>query len=278
MPIERRKLNAWDATVAVEDHGSADGTASTVMVLHSEEGPQSAAALTAGLTHENRVVLPSHPGFGGEPRVPGVDRPRDLAYIYLDLLDQLEVDECAIVASSLGAWIGFEMAAMEPRRFRSIVAISPVGVKFAGRTDRTFGEVLVGSADQITQMLYHDAALDPWRERTGPDDVVLRMEQKESFMHYVWEPYLHDPALRRLLPRISPPVLIVVGESDRFVTEDYYPAFTAALPSAELVQVAAAGHYPEIEQPATTAEFAAQFVAKNDSDRVHTRTRRDSQQ
>ncbi len=278
MPIERRKLNAWDATVAVEDHTSSDGTAPVVVILHSEEGPQSAAALAAGLAHQNRVVLPTHPGFGGEPRVPGADRPRDLAYLYLDLLDHLDVNECAVVASSLGAWIGFEMAAMEPRRFRSIVAISPVGAKFGGRTDRTFGEVLVGPADQITQMLYHDATLDPWRERTGPDDAVLRLEQKESFMHYVWEPYLHDPALRRLLPRISPPVLIVAGMSDSMVSADYYQTFTAALPSAELVHVPAAGHYPEIEQPAMTTELAVQFVAKNDSDRLHTMAGRDGQQ
>src|SRR5258708_30106318 len=125
VPIERRKLNAWDATVAVEDHTSSDGTAPVVVILHSEEGPQSAAALTAGLARQNRVVLPSHPGFGGEPRVPGADRPRDLAYLYLDLLDHLNVDGCSVVASSLGAWIGFEMAAMEPRRFPAHLSLSP---------------------------------------------------------------------------------------------------------------------------------------------------------
>jgi pimeloyl-ACP methyl ester carboxylesterase len=135
-------------------------------------------------------------------------------------------------------------------------------VKFAGRMDRTFAELLVGPPGSIAELLYHDPADDPWRGRSDPDDVVRRMEYKESFMHYVWEPYLHDPNLRQLLPRISPPVLIVAGTSDTAVTEGYYDAFARALPAAELVRVDEAGHYPEIEQPTRTTELAVQFVAK----------------
>jgi pimeloyl-ACP methyl ester carboxylesterase len=277
VPLERQKLNAWHATLAVEQRGPTEGAASTVMVLHSEEGPESVTPIVAGLAEHSRVVVPHHPGFGGEARVPGADRPRDLAYLYLDLLDRLEVDECAIVASSLGAWIGLEMAAMHPRRFRSLVLVSPVGVKFAGRMERTFGELLVGPPGSIAEMLYHDLAHDPWRDRTDPEDVVRRMEQRESFMHYVWEPYLHDPNLRQLLPRINPPVLIVAGTSDAAVTEGYYETFAGALSAAEVVRVDEAGHYPEIEQPARTTELAVQFIAKY-WDQAHGLTRRDGNQ
>src|SRR5260370_36982420 len=71
---------------------------------------------------------------------------------------------------------------------------------------------------------------------------------------------------------------MVGGRGDSMVSADYYQTFTAALPSAELVHVPAAGHYPEIEQPAMTTELAVQFVAKNDSDRLHTMAGRDGRQ
>jgi pimeloyl-ACP methyl ester carboxylesterase len=259
---DRRVLGAWGAALRVRELGPG-GQEPVIVVLHGEEGPDATAGFASKFAEESRVVLPCHPGFGGEERVPGADRPGDLAYLYLELLDQLGVAECALVGCSLGAWIALEMAAMVPSRFSCLAAVSPVGVKFAGRTDRTFAEVLVADPDRVTELLYHDASRDPWHGRGDTQDRTRRAEHRETFAHYVWEPYLHNPKLRHLLGRLTLPVLMLTGASDRLVTPGYYKSFAAALPHAELQSIQEAGHYPEIEQPGPAADCVLGFLARH---------------
>jgi pimeloyl-ACP methyl ester carboxylesterase len=256
----RTAINAWNATLTLDVQGQ-NGDQPAVLVLHSEEGPHSAQFLADGLAAHARVIAPHHPGFDRQDRILGVDRPQDIAYLYLDLLDQLGLAECALVGSSLGAWIALEMAAMDPTRFSALVAVSPLGVKFGGRLDRTFAEVLIDAPDRIRNALYLDSTRDPWIGSVDPDEVMQRAEQRESFLHYAWEPYMHNPKLLNLLPRITPPALILIGDTDRFVDAEYYPAFAKSLPNADLETVAEAGHFPDVEQPFRTLDCVQRFLA-----------------
>jgi pimeloyl-ACP methyl ester carboxylesterase len=259
VPTDRRAVAAWDASVAVEELGG--GSHPVTLFLHSEEGPDHDQPFARAIAESHRVLLPSHPGFGGQPRVTGIDRPVDLAYLYLALLDACAVDACVLVGASLGAWIALEMAAMEPRRFSVLVAISPIGLKFNGRTDRSFAEVLVGSPDAISKLLYSDTAHDIWRDRKEADAVTRRAEQRESLLHYGWEPYLHSPRLRHLLARVAMPTLLVAGADDGLIPDGYYAAVAGALPDARVVSIPDAGHFPQIEQPAMTISHVVQFIS-----------------
>jgi pimeloyl-ACP methyl ester carboxylesterase len=258
--VTRHKTSAWSATVTVEESGLAD--AAPLLLLHGEEGPGAAAGLARRLAGRWRVIAPRHPGFDGEARVPGVDRPVDLAYLYLDLLDRLGISECAVVGTSLGAWIGLEMAAMHPSRFSALAVIGPIGVKFGDRLESTFAEVLVAAPDAIRSTLYHDAVLDPWDSRTEPEDKLARAQQREAFLHYSWEPYLFEPRLLPLLPRIDIPVLVVNGANDGLADPQYYATLAKTLPDARLDTVADAGHFPEIEQLDETAGRLEEFLGQ----------------
>jgi pimeloyl-ACP methyl ester carboxylesterase len=260
--MERReKIKAWNATLTLDDQGAPDGE--VALVLHSEEGPQTVTALVEALSPFSRVLAPQHPGFDHQDRVRGIDRPHEIAYLYLDLLDQLNVDTCALIGSSLGAWIGMEMAAMQPRRFSRVALLGPIGVKLGGRLDRDFAEVLVAAPDVIRKTVYHDVARDPWAGRTDPDDIVTRAEQREAFLHYTWEPYMHNPKLPGLLSRVSAPALIVHGAQDAFVAPGYYPRLAKLFAAAERRGVDGAGHHPEIERPDETADVLLGFLRPN---------------
>jgi len=261
---ERRKLRAWAAEVLVADSGSAGHPDSPpdlpIVVLHGEEGPESVGTLVDGLRETHRVLSITHPGFDRGPRVPGVDRPHHLAYLYLDLLDSAGITRCAVVGSSLGAWIAMEMAVMEPGRFASVTLLGPLGAKFNGREERSFAEVVVEAPDRIREVLYADGARDPWRDRSEPEQIVERAEYRETFMHYGWEPYLHNPTLPALLPRIGAPTLVLAGDEDRLAPPGYYEALAGRVAYGRLERVAGAGHYPEIERPEETVELIRKFA------------------
>jgi pimeloyl-ACP methyl ester carboxylesterase len=256
--LRQEKINAWNAELTLDDRGASDSD--VTLVLHGEEGPQTVKALVEALSPLSHVLAPRHPGFDGRGRIRGVDRPHEIAYLYLDLLDQLGVNTCVLVGSSLGAWIGMEMAVMQPRRFTRIALLGPVGVKVGGRLDRDFAEVLVAAPDVIRRSLYHDAARDPWAGRTDPDDIVALAEQREALLHYTWEPYMHNPKLPDLLPRITAPALIAHGAHDAFPAPGYYPRLAKHFTSAELLSIDGAGHFPEIERPDRTADALREFL------------------
>jgi pimeloyl-ACP methyl ester carboxylesterase len=106
--------------------------------------------------------------------------------------------------------------------------------------------------------------------------VVERAEYRESFMHYVWEPYLHNPQLPALLPRITAPALVVAGSDDKLVRADYYDTFASRFSDGQLERVNGSGHYPEIEKPAETVEIIKKFHSVNDATLVNKAAGRDS--
>ena len=84
---------------------------------------------------------------------------------------------------------------------------------------------------------------------------------REATALYAWEPYFHNPKLRARLHRITVPTLLLWGAEDRFVDAGYYgSAYRDAIPGARLETVAAAGHFPHLEQPAAVAERIGAFI------------------
>jgi pimeloyl-ACP methyl ester carboxylesterase len=254
----RKEVETWNATLTVQELGPPDGE--VIVVLHSEEGPAANGPLITALSTSARVYAVALPGFDGSTRVPGVDRPHEIAYVYLDVLDRLNIEGCALVGSSLGGWIGLEMAAMQPARFSALALIGPLGVRFGERTEPNFSEILVADPAVIRKTLYRDPDRDPWGGLTEAADVVRRAEQRESLLHYTWEPYMHNPKLVGLLGRIDVSTLILAGDSDSFVVAGYYDKLAAQLPVARVQIIGDAGHFPEIEQPTATVEAIDGFL------------------
>src|SRR5580700_475690 len=61
------------------------------LLLHGGAGPQSVDGFAELLASQEpaRVIVPTHPGFGGTPRPEGLDSIRLLGRVYARLLDEL---------------------------------------------------------------------------------------------------------------------------------------------------------------------------------------------
>lgn len=232
-----------------------------VFFLHSGQGYDPWQPFAVKLAAGRRVVAPSHPGFGRSSLPDWLDSIDDIAHVYLELMDRLKVDRADVVACSVGGWIAAEMASKVPDRFNRLVLVGPVGVKI-GPADKLDIPDLFGMPQaDVDKLLYHDPArMRVDAAKLTEDELALVFRNRESLALLVWEPWMHNPKLRRRLHRVQAPALFVRGENDGVVCADYLEGFARLLPNARTLTIQSAGHMPHLEQPQALAAAIGEFL------------------
>jgi pimeloyl-ACP methyl ester carboxylesterase len=237
------------------------GTGRPMLFLHPGIGLDPAAPVFERLSARFRVLAPSHPGFGNSDLPKGFDTVDDLAYFYLDLIEQLELREIVLAGVSLGGWIAAAVAVKSTERLSKLVLANAVGIKVGDRETRDIADIFAVTEKVFNELAYSDPAVAARDYKTMPDDQVRAVARnRESTARYAWSPYMHDPKLRGRLHRIRIPTLFLRGASDRITTEQDGRAYCAAIPGARFEIIESAGHFPHIEQPDEFARRAITFV------------------
>lgn len=231
--------------LAVTDHGKGR----TFLVLHGGAGPGSMSGLADALSRNGRVILPTHPGFNGQPRPEWFRRVDDLALAYLALLERLNAEQVILVGNSLGGWIAAEMALRRSPRVAGLVLINAVGIDTGAAGRPIVNPASVPPAERAA-LAFHDPQRFGIAPST-PEAQALMAANHQSLMVYAGEPYAHDPGLRQRLATLTTPALVLWGESDRIVDVSYGRRYAQSIPDARFEAIAAAGHFPHIEQLST---------------------------
>jgi pimeloyl-ACP methyl ester carboxylesterase len=236
-----------------------EGDGPPILFLHGAKGFAPDHRYVRPLSGHNRLIAPSHPGFGNSSLPDWIDAVDDIAYIHLELLDRLGLAAVDVVGCSIGGWIAAELATKSPERVRRLVLVGPVGVK-TGPTDRLdIPDIFALPLSELERLVFHD----PERMRTDPsrltdEQLAIAARNRETLALLVWEPYMHNPKLLHRLHRVTAPALFMRGESDGLISERYLAAYARLLPNARIDTIAAAGHAPHLEQPEA---FAAKVLA-----------------
>ncbi|MGE0809045.1 MAG: alpha/beta fold hydrolase [Immundisolibacter sp.] len=245
-PVEDGVLRVRGAELPCRRFGSGP----PLLMLHGGAGPTPQAPFLHALAAHFEIILPTHPWFYGSPplsRVAGVD---DLAYVYLDLIEDCGLDDLTVMGFSMGGWLALEMATKSCARLRRLVLVDAVGVKFTDRETRQFPDIFAMPAERVGQLMFHDPArMAPNLQSLSEEELTAFVTNREALVHYVWEPYLHNPRLLGRLHRVRVPVECIWGESDGLATPDYGRQLAAALPDARFHPIPQAGHAPQLEQP-----------------------------
>ena len=237
------------------------GDGPPVLFLHGAGGFHAEDPFVGLLSRERRVVAPSHPGFGGSALPDWLDRPDDIAILYLELLAQLGHAQLDLIGCSLGGWIAAELASMVPERFRRLVLVGPVGVKLGGRDTLDIPDIFATPAATVEKLLYHDPDRHrPDLAKLSDEQLATMLRNRETTVLLTWEPYMHNPKLRHRLHRVRCPTLLLRGESDGLISAAYLEGYANLLPNARTATIAAACHVPQIEQPAAFAATVLTFL------------------
>lgn len=244
---------------------SDQGKGRTFLLLHGGGGPFTVAGFAALLSSEKdaRVIMPTHPGFGGTPRAESLTSSRQLASVYAALLDALDLSDVTVIGNSIGGWIAAEIALLSSDRVSGVELVDAVGIEVA---DHPVADFFTLSFPELAQLSYFnpDAFLiDP--STMSPEQLAVMAGNRAALKVYSGVPSMVDPSLLGRLASATVPTLVVWGDSDGIADPAYGRAYANAIPGAEFVELAETGHMPQLESPhlllETVWHFATQHTA-----------------
>ncbi len=261
----RTRIDGFEIEYDVRGKGPA------VLLLHafplgrSMWEPQVEALAT---TH--RVVRFDARGFGGS-QLDDV-APLTMERIADDgacLLDQLWIDKAVVHGCSMGGYAAFAFARRHPRRLAGLVlqdtragADTPEGR--AGRAALAAKVLEEGAAAAVEAFLPKLLGETSHRERAAL--VAALRERILATPPRAIANALHGLAARAdsraMLPGISVPTLVLVGEEDVLTPPDEAKALSAAIPGARLETIPRAGHLANLENPDAVNAALRAFLAR----------------
>jgi pimeloyl-ACP methyl ester carboxylesterase len=244
-PFDTTARFTWEGmTLVAETHGA--GAAPTTFVLLHGIGMGRAvfADLQRLLSADARVVAVDLPGYGEAPEpdpIPTMEAMADLVAAYIDHLDRGPV---VLVGHSMGTQIAVEVAVRHPSTVNHLVIVAPTVDRRHRRALSQLWRLGVDLLDESPRVLLVGA-----REylRAGPN---LRRKLRAMLVHRPEDVY----------PRVSVPTLVVRGGTDRVCPPRWCAEVVAALPDAEVAEIAGHGHETLIRNGAPAARAIAQFL------------------
>ncbi|MBE3597273.1 MAG: alpha/beta fold hydrolase [Limnochordaceae bacterium] len=197
------------------------------------------------------------PGFGSSPLRDEQDLDGFAARV-LEVLDGLQVERAAFVGLSMGGYVLFRLWQQAPHRIGALVlADTRAEADSPEARERRYAQasqVAVLGVEAILEGFVAGAlgraTLDG---RPGVVETVRRLvrEARPAGVVNALRAMAVRPDSTPLLPRITVPTLVVVGEQDGLTPPDVARRMAAAVPGATLSVVPEAGHLSSLEAPGT---------------------------
>jgi len=239
------------------------GSGKPLLILHDELGYTGWMQWNEALAKERTLLLPLQPGFGRTPRLEWIRSYRDLGGFYAMVLREMKLEPIDVIGFSAGGFIAAEMAASDPKIFRRMVLVAPMGLK------PTEGEI--SDVFPLTIRSYLRATVaDPTTPEFGkiyggemsPQQFEAFEDARAETARLGWEPYMHNPSLSYLLKGVkSLPTLLIWGTQDAIVPRGSVTAYRQAIAGAKVVEIPNVGHRPEIENSAEFIQVVKEFLA-----------------
>jgi pimeloyl-ACP methyl ester carboxylesterase len=209
------------------------------------------------LAERFRLIVPFHPGWGPSEDDPTIDDVHDFRRHYLDLFDALGLGEIALAGSSMGGWIAANFAADHGERVRSLVLVSPVGLRV---DEHPTTDIFSIPDDEVFGRLTEDMSVFEGHVPMPPTPEFLadRYREATSAARVMWA-RSYDLKLHRWLHRLRMPTLLLWGGADRLIPVEQADVWAGLIPGAEVKRLPGVGHLV-FEEALEACEIVASFV------------------
>jgi pimeloyl-ACP methyl ester carboxylesterase len=256
---EPETLDVRGLPVAYRRKGSGPAT----LFLHGAGGTNMWLPFYERLSSSVDLIAPEHPGFGKTPPADWLEGFDDLVLHYADVLDALGLDRVHLIGFSLGGWIAANLAVFRPDRVKSLILISPAGLRVP---EAPLADFMRMPPEEIPQLLFNGKMEDYLEFLPDPHDLDAAIGgyiEASTFARLAWNPR-YDYRLDRRVPRIEAPALVIEPDEDRLVPNAHAKRWAELLPNARLEKVSGqgnpTGHGLFMQEPDRTAEVILGFI------------------
>lgn len=178
-----------------------------------------------------------------------------------EIVDNAGITGQPLVASSVGAMLALELAAVRPEAFSHLILIGPLGLwRDDLPVNDPFATTLSGQRNLLTNDPSLTAAFYEGDETEDPVTATIqRYTARTATASLVWP--IPDFGLSQRIHRITCPVTLVWGADDRIVPPAYADLFAESLVDLQMVHVVeGAGHLAEWDAPRRIASIVRAVV------------------
>lgn len=259
------------ATIPLPRHALAaqvQGRGRPVLLLHGAGGPGQFGPVVEALAATRRVIAPVHPGFDGTECPPELSTVEDLAFLYLDLLDQLDDGPVDVIGFSLGGWIALELALLGGAQVRSLTVVGAPGIAAPGAP---VGDIFGWPPEERLRRLVFDPALAARLSDVPVDEaeVERRRQNWQRTTVLAQAAGWRSTRLETWLHRLRMPVHVVWGAEDALFPVALAHAYATRLPHAALTVLGQCGHLAHLERPAELLRSLGGFLRRLDEPSWH---------
>ena len=253
------------AEIYYETHGSGEAI---VMSAGMGGGGAFWTPQVAALSAKYRVILYDHAGTG---RSRTVDRPRTIAGMAEDIvsvMDAAGVDAAHVVGHAIGGIVGLELAMTQPQRLRSVTVVNGWGRAdaFLRRCFEVRKEILKVSGPRAYVRAQPLFLFPP--QWIAENEARLEADEPHMIAHFPAAATMNariemflafDPGER--LKTITTPVLVTTAADDALVPAYLTRELAAAIPDAQLREVAYGAHAFTAVTPKVFDAMLLEFLA-----------------
>jgi pimeloyl-ACP methyl ester carboxylesterase len=240
------------------------GQGKPLVVLHSVEGNLGWLSYHRSLAQHFTVYAPTYPGFGLSQRPPWLENLSDLAHFYLWLLQELGLEKVSLVGHFMGGWLAAEMAVRCPHIVDQLILVDAAGIQ--PRKGEIVDIFLLGQ-EATRKLTYFDPQQVPeyqelFGRKLSTEERELQTQNQETAIRLCWKPYMYNPSLPGLLPRLRVPTLILWGQEDKIVPLECGELYQQAIPGSHLEVIDRCGHCPPLERPDEFSRLVLNFLTQ----------------
>ena len=223
------------------------GSGDTLLFLHGAGGVSDWLPYLDKVSDSFDVIVPDHPTYGRSDEPDWVEDVADMAYFYLDFLENNDLSDVHLVGQSLGGWIALEMAVRNTSRIKTLTLVGAAGIRIKGEPA---ADIFIMDDEELARTLFVDEnriqavlAMELTEEQ---QDTLIK--NKVATARLGWQPRLFNPKLRKWMHRIDVPTHIIWGKQDKVIPSSYAAEFQGLIKGSKVTMIDNCGHLPNVEQ------------------------------
>lgn len=221
------------------------------------------------LSQTHRVIAPDLRGFGESPATTGILAMTQFGDDLADLLEAMQITEPIVFCGlSMGGYIAWQFAHHYPEKLRGLIlcdtkATADSEAALATR-EEVAEKVLADGPEFLTKSMPSKIFSDHTRQQNVElVEFVKQMIRDASQVGIAAASrgMALRPDMTALLPTISVPTLVIVGEEDELTSPQEMQTIADAIPQCQCVIIPKAGHMAPLEQPTIVNDALMRFLA-----------------